>query len=104
MAKSAKQKKIDELKKGLWEAICEQVQESVDDDIDCTGAYFDWDKVQDFLRGAADELVEVTGSGHKDYEGTLTVSAIDRKKILEEVESSCLSEKAKRSFRELLDA
>lgn len=103
MAKSAKQKKIDELKKGLWLAVCEQVSDATENGDDATDRWYDWDAVQEYLRNSAEDVIEVAGGGHKDYEGKLCVTPVDRKKILEEVETSCLSEKAKKSFRDLLE-
>ena len=102
MAKSAKQQKIDKLKKSLWETVESQLQQYIDDETDVNDSYLDWDDVAQWCRDNADELVDVFGAGPKDYEGKLTVTAVDRRKILDEVEGSCLSDTAKESFNKLL--
>lgn len=101
MAKSEKQKQKDSFTQEFWDCVARDVEEQLDSNVDPDNMA-DWDNVVEFLTNNSEQLCELVGKGHESYEGKLTVTAVDRRKILDEVEGSCLSERAKRSFVTLL--
>lgn len=84
----------------LWEKLAEDIGEMSNIEEDCYS--FDFDNVRNYLQGSEGYLAAAFEQTSEKYTGTLEVTAKDRRKILDEVENSCLTEKSKLSFKKLL--
>ncbi len=104
MAQSERQKKINALKNGLWDAVAADVSEASATDEDITEGCCNWDYVQQYLNEVSGKILDVCDDGLKDYSGTLKLRPSDRKKIIDQVEDSCLSDEAVASIEKLLKA
>ena len=106
MAKSERQKKVDEILKALWTEIQDDIKDFIEGGGDPNEENCDdWTNVTMFLENRTDELLALCLEGEaKVYEGKLSLTDIDRNKIIREMDGSCLSESAKAGIRRMLKA